>query len=182
MNWTLDPTKVDSLNDSAFRNLLVGTHEYLITGAEVFTGKDNKPPQIKFSLENDGVSYSVFLGVMSDNLTQREIANKTVKAFMDAVGFSGLMKVERLLSFKGKRVVITATEKEGTDSNGKPVTRVNIQTVEKAFTDSPAPAPQAEYIAPAPEPAEAPPSDAAPVSAPASTPPGGVPPWKRAQA
>lgn len=184
MNWTLDPTKVDSLNDSAFRKLLIGTHDYLITKAEVFAGNGGQQPQILFGFENGGLNYSEFLDVMSENATRAEIANKTVKAFMDAVGFTGNMTVQRLASFKGKRVSITTTTKEGTDNNGNPITRVNIKTVDPVSaapvaSSAPTPAPQAEYIAPAPEPVEAPPSDAAPVTTPAATAPGATPPWKK---
>lgn len=184
MNWTLDPTKVDSINDSAFRKLLIGTHDYLITKAEVFAGNGGKPPQILFGFENGGLNYSEFLDVMSENATRAEIANKTVRAFMDAVGFSGPMTVQRLASFKGKRVSITTTTKEDQDNNGNPITRVNIKTVDPVSAapvaaSAPAPAPQAQYIAPAPDPQDTPPSDAAPVTAPVATPPGGAPPWKR---
>lgn len=187
MSWSFNPDSVESLNDRAFRDIKLGSHDYTITGCKLFE-RQGQLPKILFSLENSGLTYSIFLDVNHANPDTAKIAASTLKAFMNATGLSGNMVVERLRSFTNKRVNITAAngkKKDQPGPDGEEEYWIRIVTVDPASdavkAAPPAPAPQAEYIAPAPEPVEAPPSDAAPVTAPApaATPPGGAPPWKR---
>lgn len=191
MSWSFNPDSVESLNDRAFRDLKIGTHDYTITGCKLFE-KANSPSKILFSLENGGTTYTAFLDVMAVNADTAKIAAQTLKAFMQAAGLSGVMVVDRLKSFANKKVSITttATKKEQPNADGSEAFWVNIKSVDAVSAPTasasaePPVAPANTYIAPAPEPVEAPPSDAAPVTTPASaaTPPGGAPPWKRASA
>ncbi len=121
-----------SLNDSAFRNLLLGSHGYEITGFKFVAVKSDatgQTQQIQVNLRGheDDNTYTVFLGVMAANDQQREIAEKTVIAFRDACNLSGELTAVRFPQFVGKHVTINAREgKAGTDG----VKRVNISTVD----------------------------------------------------
>lgn len=132
MSFVIDPKKVGSINEGG-RKLKVGTHAYKITGASMAIVKSNptgKEQQIVFDLLN-GKDYNckLFLSVMSPNDVVAEIAAKTLVAIAEAAGIGGVLKPERLKSFIGKSVLITAKETQG-KGDKKDQTYVNLSTVE----------------------------------------------------
>ena len=134
MSFNIDPKKVGSINDGG-RKLKVGTFAYKIVGAAMAVVKSNptgKEQQIVIDLQDiHEPSYNCkqFLSVMSPNDTQREIAQKTLVAIAEAAGISGVLKPERLKSFVGKVIEITARETQG-KGDKKDQTYVNLATVE----------------------------------------------------
>lgn len=155
---------IGSINDGG-RKLKVGTHKYKITGADMPVKKGDpkgKERQVVFTLADGDYVCKVFLDVMSGNDVQREIAQKSLVAFADATGLGGDLKLpDRLPSFIGKFVVITARETAGKGEN-KDKTFVNLVTVEapedeedeEEGDEAPAPAPKAKGKKPAPAPVE----------------------------
>jgi len=192
--WSLDLNKTKSINDSAFQDLLVGTHDYVITKAEF--AKDTrdvtgKTFYVVLGFDSGEGHHTLVLRVMDAKDVTRQIANKTIKGICDAVGFSGTMEPARLHKLKDKKVRITTYAKESTNAEGKTFTNVNVKLVEAVPG---APAPAAPVPAPAPVPAYVPPAAPAPAyvpppaaeySAPAEPTPAAdpaafVPPWKPA--
>jgi hypothetical protein len=177
MSFNIDPKKVGSINDGG-RKLKVGTFAYKIVGAAMAVVKSNptgKEQQIVIDLQDiHEPSYNCkqFLSVMSPNDVQREIAQKTLVAIAEAAGIGGVLKPERLKSFVGKVIEITARETQG-KGDKKDQTYVNLATVEAYVAgatedtdeeeedeeeEAPAPAPlkagKKAKPAPAPEPEE----------------------------
>lgn len=185
MSWTLNIDKAESLNDSAFRNLLVGTHDYKITSAGMAANKNDptgRELQVVFRLEHDGISYPVFLQVMAQNDTVAQIATKTVKSFADACGLKGILSADRLKTFVGRTVSVTTKERSYTDGQGNPAKGVNIQTVgpvtSTTVVETPPPAPAAPTPPSTPPPAADEPSMDTPAEQAAASPQPGKKPWE----
>jgi len=166
-----------SLNDSSFRNLPDGENVFQIVEAGMQPFKKNDPQGelvVHFGLKHeDGITYPLNIRVMAEGVVG-DISRKTLKAFAVAGGIGGILNVERIKSFKGRWVTITAVEKYVKDGTGKDVPRVNIQTVDPAEApaakEEPASEPVAEYSAPAEDTTPAPEPEVSPLDSPAPAP------------
>jgi hypothetical protein len=93
-----------------------------------------KTQQVVLGLRN-GDSYDCkhYFSVMAENEQQREIAEKGLRAFVQAAGVKGVVKPETLKKLVGTWVLITAIETASKTDKTKLF--VNIQTVEAYESD-----------------------------------------------
>lgn len=126
----------ETVNDGG-RKLKIGTFPYQVIAASMAVVKSDpsgKTQQVVIGLRN-GESYDCkcYLSVMADNDQQREIAEKTLRAIVQAAGITGLVKPETLKKLVGTWVLITAVET--VSKTDKTKSYVNIQTVEACDPD-----------------------------------------------
>lgn len=133
--FKINRKKVGSINDGG-RNLKIGTHAYDIKSFELKTIKSDptgkgKHIAIGLALHNDpSYQCNVFLRILDKNDTTREIAERTLVGFYDAVGASvENLTPETLKILVNKTVVIEATETKG-KGEAKDKTYVNIRAID----------------------------------------------------
>lgn len=137
--FKINRKKTGSINDGG-RNLKIGRNAYDITSAALVTIKSDptgkgKHIAIGLTLHGDpSYNCNVFLRVLDKNDVTREIAEKTLVAFYDAVGATvENLTAETLKILAGKTVVIEATETQG-KGDKKDKSYINIRAVD-AFED-----------------------------------------------
>lgn len=119
-----------SSNETAFVNLDVGKHPYVITAAKISMKDDpvtqKKVPnglQVQFKREDTGTTHSHFYAICAPGDRGR-IAKGDSKALWDATKLGGAHGPDRLPNYVGKRVTINA-EMSLPDQNGR--TFINIR-------------------------------------------------------
>ena len=130
MAWTGIKIEGDTINDGG-RKLKLGTFPYLITGASLAVVKADatgKTQQVIIDLVHGGdYSCRVYFAVMAENDTQREIAEKGLRAFAQAAGLKGVLKPDSLKKLVDNWVLVEAKETPN-KKGGDPY--INIATVE----------------------------------------------------
>jgi hypothetical protein len=127
----------ETINDGG-RRIKIGTFPYEVTGASMAVVKSDvtgKTQQVVIDLLHDGdYACKTYFSVMAQSLQQREIAEKGLRAFIQAAKIKGVVKPETLKKLIGTTVLITAVETVSKTDNTKKY--VNIQTVESYDGDA----------------------------------------------
>lgn len=194
-NWSYTPGSAPSINDGGYRDLVVGTENYLIKKVTFEPIPNAQPPEnrIVFMLDHDGEGdlYPVNLNVCSTDTMRAEISNKHLEGFVQACGITAKLNPGILNQlFAEKWVSVTAGSKP--DKKDPKKIRVNIQRIDpvKWEDDSDTEAEQPTQEDPVEEPADEPETEAeteteaeAPAEeTPAPTPPAGskkLKPWDK---